>query len=173
MITFENEYKNFRQRLFSFDNFGYVAVFIFYSCLLFNLKLFNSYTIIIELILFVIFSIMIIKRSKSNIDLISIDEKNIVLNGETYNTKWKKSLNIKETYIQIQHNASRRGLCSETFYLNIKCKKDNYIINSFDTFSDEGILLIFNEFKNRKGEKIIIDEKLVLSRIQEKIEKCQ
>ena len=173
MITFESEYKSFNQRLFSLKNFAYLISFIFYSYLIFILKILNFYTITIELAFLAFYVFTIIKNCKSNIDIITFEKNSILLHGETFNTKWIKSINIKESYIEIHSIGSRQGLCGATFYLKIKNKKDNYIINSFETYSDEGIIQIFNEFKRFKEEKIIIDEKLVLLRIQEKIEKCQ
>ncbi|WP_161595765.1 hypothetical protein [Flavobacterium pectinovorum] len=139
--------------------------------LVFNLSIF--FKIIIEIFLLIICGFIIIKRSKSNIDIVTFEENSIVLHGETFNKQWLKSLNIKETNIQIRINASRRGICGATFYLKVKNKKDNYILNSFETFSDEGIMQIFNAFKKFKDEKIIIDERLVILQIQEKKEKCQ
>ncbi|QOG01475.1 hypothetical protein [Flavobacterium sp. MDT1-60] len=173
MITFESEYKNFSQRLFTSKNLVYFISFIFYSYLIFISKILNFYTITIELALFTFYAFTIINESKSNIDTVTFKENSIILHGETFNTKWIKSINIKKTYIQIQSIGSRQGLRSATFYLMLKNKKDNYVINSIDTYSDEGIIQIFNEFKKFKEEKIIVDERLILLRIQEKIEKCQ
>lgn len=173
MVTFEGKYKNFYRRFFSLENLDLLINSIVLSSLIIIFDLSKTYTIIIGLILLIISIYIIINKSKSDINKITFEDNSIVLNGETFNRKWKKLLDIKKTYIEIQSIGSRRGLCGATFYLKLKNKKDTYIINSFETFSDEGIFEIFNEFKNHKGEKIIIDEKLVLSRIQEKIEKCQ
>jgi len=173
MITFESEYKNFNQRFFSLSNLAFFIEFTLLSpiIIIFNLSLFL--TIIIEALLLIICVFIIINRSKSNIDIITFEENNIILHGETFNTKWLKPINIKESYIEINSIGSRQGIRGATFYLKIKNKKDNYILNLFETYSDEGIIQIFNEFKKSKEEKIIIDERLVLLRIQEKIEKCQ
>lgn len=173
MITFESEYKNFNQRFFRLSNLFFFIEFILLSpiIIIFNLSLFL--TIIIEALLLIICVFIIINRSKSNIDIITFEENNIILHGETFNTKWLKSINIKESYIEIHSIGSRQGIRGATFYLKIKNKKVNYILNLFETYSDEGIIQIFNEFKKSKEEKIIIDERLVLLRIQEKIEKCQ
>ncbi|WP_026729452.1 hypothetical protein [Flavobacterium denitrificans] len=173
MITFESEYINFNQRLFTLRNLSFFIEFIIYSSLIIFFNLSKFYTIIIELFLLAICCFIIISRSKINIDLITFQENRIILNGETFNTKWIKSIDIKETYIQIKSIGSREGLRGAVFYLEIKNKNDNYIINAFETYSDEGIIEIFSEFKKFKDEKIIIDEKLIILRIQEKIEKCQ
>lgn len=176
MITFEGAYKNFKARIFSEKSLTYLCVYAFYSFMLSiffkddNLKYYAYY---LELVFFILFITITIYTSKNIIDKISINENNITLSGEEFNENWEKSLNIKETNIQIKINASRKGICGCNFYLKIKNKKDNYIINSFETFSDEGIMQIFNEFKKYKNEKIIIDERLVILQIQEKLEKCQ
>jgi hypothetical protein len=174
MITFESEYKSFNQRLFTIQNLAFLIEFIIYSSLIIFFNLSKIYTVTIGLFLFAICGFIIINRSKNNVDLITFEENRIILSGETFNTKWLKSLNIKETSIEIQSSGSSRvGLSGANFYLKVKNKEDNYIINSFETYSDEGIIQIFNEFKKFKEEKIIVDERLVLLRIQEKIEKCQ
>jgi hypothetical protein len=174
MITFESEYKNFNQRLFTLRNLAFLIEFSIYSSLIIFFNLSKFYTIIIGLFLLAICGFIIINKSKSNVDLITFEENRIIINGETFNTKWLKTLNIKETSVEIQSNGpSRQGLRAAIFYLKIKNKKDSYIINSFETYSDEGIIEIFNEFKKFKNEKIIVDERLTILRIQEKIEKCQ
>jgi len=174
MITFESEYKNFNQRLFTLRNLAFVIEFFIYSSLILFFNLPKFYTIIIGLFLLAICGFIIINRSKSNVDIITLEENSIILHGETFNTQWIKSLNIKQTSIKIQSSGSSRGgLCGANFYLKIKTKEDNYIINSFETYSDEGIIQIFNQFKKSKNEKIIVDERLIILRIQEKIEKCQ
>ena len=126
----------------------------------------------IEVLISIILIKFIISKSKTNIHIISFNENNITFDGETFNKKWKKSINIKETKIVLKSLASRRGICSVIFYLKFKNDKETFIINSFETYSDEEILEIFNEFKKLKEEKIILDERLVIYRIQEKIEKC-
>jgi hypothetical protein len=173
MITFESEYKNFNQRFLRLNNLAFFIEFILLSSivLVFNLSFF--FTIIIETFLLIICCFIIIKRSKNNIDIITFKENSVILNGETFNKQWIKSLNIKETAIELKGIPSRAGLISVIFYIRLKNKKDYYLINSFNTFSDKQIIEIFNEFKNHKGEKIIVDEKIDLLRIQEKIEKCQ
>lgn len=174
MITFESEYIKFRQRLLNFENFVAFGLFIFFSYIvIFRFKLYFFYAIITELALFTILVIIIINKSKSNIDLISFEENTLILCGETFNKRWKKSLNLKETNIEIKGIPSRNGLQGVIFYLKIKNKNDNYIINSLNTFSDEGIIKIFNEFKKQKKEELAFYERFTISRIQEKIEKCQ
>ncbi|WP_343697703.1 hypothetical protein [Flavobacterium sp.] len=97
----------------------------------------------------------------------------ILLEGEIFNNKLTKEINLKETQIELKGIPSRSGLKSVIFYIRLKNKKDYYTINPLNTFSDQQIIEIFTEFKNLKGEKIIMDEKIDLLRIQEKIEKCQ
>ncbi|RKR05931.1 hypothetical protein C8C83_5283 [Flavobacterium sp. 90] len=173
MITFESEYKNFNQRFFRINNLFFFIEFILFSpiIIIFNLSIF--FTIIIEIFLVAICIYTIVNQNKSNIHIIALEGNNIVLHGETFNTSWVKALNLKETNIQINCIGSRQGLRGATFYLKLKSTKDNYLINSFDTYSDEGIIQIFNEFKKLKEEKIIVDERIILLQIQEKIEKYQ
>ncbi len=129
---------------------------------------------IIEVIFFAIFiSVTIYRSKKFFIQKISLDENMILLEGEIFNNKLTKEINLKETQIELKGIPSRSGLKSVIFYIRLKNKKDYYTINPLNTFSDQQIIEIFTEFKNLKGEKIIMDEKIDLLRIQEKIEKCQ
>ncbi len=176
MITFEGEYKNLKSRIFSEKPFASLFVFVIYSFVIsrfFEDKNLKYYAYFIEFTLLILCIILAVNSFKSIINLVTIDENKIILEGEDFNTKWEKSIPIKGTKIEVKCKSTRGGLCSTTFYIKLKNGKNSYIINSFQTFSDEQILKIFNEFKTYKGEKIIIDEKLDIMRIQEKIEKCQ
>lgn len=173
MKTFVTEYKSFQQRLFNLKNFFFLVLFILYTYLVFNFKLLIPlYSIIIELFLSIFFITYIVYNSKTNIHIITFDEKRILLEGTTFNKKWKKSIDILETEIILKSIGSRTGICGVIFYIKFKNLKNTYTLNSFETYSDEQILEIFNEFKKLKEEKIILDERLVIYRIQEKIEKC-
>ncbi|KRD10180.1 hypothetical protein ASE21_10685 [Flavobacterium sp. Root901] len=173
MIKLEGTTKKFPQRFFSVKNLDLFVNYVAFSSLIFVLNFSKIYNVIIVLALLIITIYYILKRNKSNINIIAFEENNILLYGETFNTKWIKKLDVQKTTIKIESIPSRAGLTHVTFYLILEHKNNPYIINLFDTFSDEGIIQIFNEFKRVKGEKIIIDEKLTISRIQEKIEKCQ
>ncbi|MEN2402830.1 hypothetical protein GKZ90_0023790 [Flavobacterium sp. MC2016-06] len=173
MKVFEGEHKTFNERIFRFENLVFLIFFIFLSYLIFNSDHTLYLAIIYEVILFIIFYVMTINHIKTNIHIITFDENEIILKGERFNQEWKKTLNLKETKIKVRGSTSKYGLRFVTFHIELKNKNNNYIINSFQTFSDEQIIKIFNEFKNLKGEKIIIDEKLDIMRIQKKIEKCQ
>jgi hypothetical protein len=123
MITFESEYKNFNQRFFRLSNLAlFIEVILLSSIIIiFNLSLF--FTIIIQALLSILCVFIIINRSKSNIDIITFEENNIILHGETFKRKWIKSINIKDSYIEIHSIGSRQGIRSATFYLKIKTKK--------------------------------------------------
>ncbi len=173
MRIFETEYKSFHQRLFNLKTFTFLASFIFFTYLILNFKLLTpSQSIITQSLFLLFFIVFIIFESKTNIHKITIDEEKIILEGETFNKKWTKSIDIKETEIILKSIPSRRGICGVIFYLKLKNLKKTYIVNSFETYSDKELLEIFNEFKKLKEEKIILDERLVIYRIQEKIEKC-
>lgn len=176
MITFEGKYKNLKARIFSEEPFAFLFVSIFYSFILsyfFKDENLKYYAYFLELALIILFVILTINTFKTIINKVTFNESNIKLEGEIFNKEWEKVIPLKEIKIEAKGNPSRSGLCDVTFYIKLKSKDNSYIINSFQTFSDKQILEIFNEFKKYKGEKIIIDEKLYLMRIQEKIEKCQ
>lgn len=176
MITFEGDNKDLNARFFSQNSFAFLFVYLLYSfiiSLFFKNENLKYYAYFLELILLILFILVTINTSKSIINLVTINENEILLKGEVFNKEWEKSIPLKEAKIEVKGNPSRSGLSGVTFYINLKNEKDKYTINSFQTFSDEQIVEIFNEFKKYKGEKIILDEKLYIMRIQEKIEKCQ
>lgn len=176
MVTFEGQHKNLNSRIFSEKSLVFLTVYLFYSFILsyfFEDENLKYYAIFIEFVLSILFIIITINTFKSIINKVTIDENNVTIIGEIFNNEWKKSIPLNEIKIEAKGNPSRSGLCGVTFYIKIRTKKNSYIINSFQTFTDKQILEIFNEFKKFKGEKIILDEKLYLMRIQEKIEKCQ
>ncbi|WP_119790099.1 hypothetical protein [Flavobacterium anhuiense] len=172
MTEFRGEYKNFWQRFFTLRNLDYfINCFVATSLIvIFNLE--KIYTIIIGSALLIISVYFTIYKSRNNIHLIAFEKNTIILFGETFNTQWKKVLDIKKTNIELKCIASRQ-VCGTMFYFTLKNVKNSYNVNLFNTFSDEKIIQMFTEFKNNKKEKIIIDEKLIIIRIQNKIEKCQ
>jgi hypothetical protein len=173
MKTFDAEYRSFFQCLFNIINVIYLEYFILFGSSVFILKLEKPYLIIFEIVLFVIFILLAINKSKTHINKIIFQENNIELQGVTFNEEWKESINIKTTKIFLKSKGSKQGLCGATFFIDLKNSNNHFIINRFQTFSDQEIIEIFNELKKIKEEKIIIDEKLILNKIQEKIEKCQ
>ncbi len=173
MKIFEGKNKNFIERLIYMRNLVYIVLLIFYSYLIFIFKPLNDYKYLLIILLSLILLIIYYTKSRTIIKkLIFEDNNDLILEGETQNNSWTKSINIKETKISIISKGSKVGICGALFYLNFKFKNENYKLNYFQNFSDDEIIKIFEEFKMMKDEKIIIDEKLVLNRIQEKINKC-
>ena len=173
MKIFEGKYLNFRQRLINWKNLVFLFFFFLYSFIIWNFVIIIDYAILAELFCFFGFSAFYIYRSKNNIHKISIDKNIVILNGETFNKKWETIVEIAKIRIVLSTRASRQGICGCEFYIKLKNDNMNYCLSSFNSFSDEELISIFNEFKISKGEKIIINEKLILNRIQEKIIKCQ
>ncbi|WP_281637824.1 hypothetical protein [Flavobacterium marginilacus] len=173
MKTFEAEYRSLFQRFFNIINVIYLEYFILFASCIFILKPAKPYLIIFGILLFIIFIVLVINNNKTNIHRITFHENTIELQGVTFNEEWKKSISIKGTKIFLKSKSSKQGICGATFYIQLKNTNKKFSLNRFQTFSDQEIIEIFNEFKNRKEEKIIIDKKLIVNRIKEKIEKCQ
>ncbi len=169
MKSFQGKYSNFNQRLFKKSNFIYLIIFIFYSFLFFRI---DYYLLMIESLMFIILVYLIIRNSKTDIYKIEFNDDYIIFFGETFNTKWEENIKIEETKILLKGKPSR-NICSREYYLKFISKKNKYFINNLNTYSDEGILSIFNYFKEKKGEKIIYDEKFLIKRVQNKINQCQ
>ncbi len=174
MKIIEGKYLSYTQRLIHWRMLVCVYVFLLYSYLIFNFSLIKEFAIYIEIINFIICASVYLHKTKKNIHKIGFDkDDNIILEGETYNKIWEDLINLDQSKIFIKGKPSRTGICGVLFKIKLKNTKVNYTINLFNNFTEKEILDFFNEFKHRKKEKIILDEKLILNRIQEKIDKCQ
>jgi hypothetical protein len=169
MKSFQGKYSNFNQRLLNINNFIYLIFFIFYTFISFRI---DYYLLLIESLMFIILVYLIIRNSKTDIYKIDFNDDSIIYYGETFNTKWEESTKINNTRILLKGKPSR-NICSREYYLEFISKEKKYYLNNLNTYSDEGILLIFNYFKEKKGEKIIYDEKFLIERVQNKINQCQ
>lgn len=169
MKSFQGKYSNFNQRLFKKNNFIYLIVFIFYSYLFFRI---DFYLLLIESLMFTTLVYLIIRNSKTDIYKIEFKDDLIIFFGETYNTKWKEIIQIKSTKILLKGKPSR-NICSREYYLEFITNENKYFLNSLNTYSDQVVLSIFNCFKEKKGEKIIYDEKYLIESVQNKINQCQ
>ncbi len=168
MKSFEGKHLNFKQRLFTKYNLAYLVIFIFYSYLCFTI---DYYFIAIESLLFIILIFLITKNSKTYIYKVLFKDENIIFFGERFNKEWKENIKLNEVKIVLKGKPSR-NICSREYYLCFINKNNRYQLNHLNTFSNEEILKIFNYFKEKKNEKINYDEKYLIERIQEKIDKC-
>ena len=107
-------------------------------------------------------------KSKTYIYKLTFNENNLIFEGETFNKKWKETINIKDITIKIIGEPAR-NICNRVYFLKFKNFRKNYSINSIETFSDNDLLSIFNYYKETKNEKIEYDDKYLIERIQEKI----
>jgi hypothetical protein len=174
MKIFEGKQVNYIGRLLFLDNLVYIISMLFYSYLIFIFKPLNDFKYLLIFLLSITFLLIYFIKVRTVISKISFDDlSNLIIEGETLNKSWIKSIEIKKTKISIISNGSKIGICGAQFYLHFKYKKENFKLNYYQNFTDIEIIKIFEEFKMIKEEKIIIDEKLVINRINEKIIKCQ
>ena len=174
MKIFEGKQVNYIGRLLYLNNLVYIISMLFYSYLIFIFKPINDFKYLLIFLLSITFLFIYYIKARTIISKISFDDNsNLIIEGETLNKSWIKSIEIKKTKISIISEGSKIGICGAQFYLDFKYKKENFKLNYFQNFSDNEIIKIFEEFKMIKEEKIIVDEKLVMNRINEKIKKCQ
>ena len=173
MKIFEGKQVNYIGRLLFLDNLVYIISMLFFFYLIFIFKPINDFKYLLIFLLSITFLLIYFIKVRTVISKISFDDSNLIIEGETLNKSWIKSIEIKKTKISIISNGSKIGICGAQFYLHFKYKKENFKLNYYQNFTDIEIIKIFEEFKMIKEEKIIIDEKLVINRINEKIIKCQ
>jgi hypothetical protein len=84
----------------------------------------------------------------------------LTVQGCHFNTRWQKPFDISRSTIHIEAkgNRSGRGDC----FFTIRSEGQTVEINRSMNWDDAALLIIFNEFKRIKGEKIIYDEKYFL-----------
>jgi hypothetical protein len=173
MKVFETEYKNIYRRIFNIKNTIYFEVYIILFPFLLILNLEKRFTIFLMFLFSILLFSMIIFKSMTEINVITFKENNIILKGKTFNRKWEKLILTKETKIFLKSRGSKTGICGSTFQIHFKNSNEIFKINTFQTISENILIEIFNEFKEYKSEKIIIDEMLVINNMKEKIKKCQ
>ena len=173
MKSFQGKKFSLIQRLLYVRNLIYIISLFFYSYLILIFKPVNDYKFLLIFLLSIFLLLKFYLKTRLIINKITFENNNILFEGDKFNTTWKKSIEITNSEIFIISEGSKTGICGAKFHLKFKNKKDNYILNYYQNFSNHELVKIFKEFKSIKEEKIIIDEKLLLNRIQEKIVKCQ
>lgn len=171
MHKIEAKHISFNLRLFNINNFIILEIFLILCPVAFFIP--NIISKIFYLFSLILISLVYwINKTKKCLNSITFHKDELILNGETYNKKWIEKIEIQKTKINFKIHSSKR-ICNTKYQIEFIQNNKKFIANNFNTFSDSDLIIIFTEFKKIKGEKIIIDENLVLNKIKEKIDKCQ
>jgi len=171
MKKIDATYINFNLRLLNINNFILLEIALIIGSFVFFIP--NNISKITFLCSITLLTFLCwIYKTKNYLYSITFDKNKLIFNGETFNKKWVEKLEIQKTEIRLKINSSKR-FCNIQYKVEFLQNNKKYIINNFNTFSDSDLIIIFTEFKKIKGEKIIIDESLILNKIKDKIDKCQ
>ena len=132
----------------------------------FNGKM-NWYVYLILICCYTIaFAILTYFKTKSYIYAVHINEEKLIINGQTFNSKWTDNVEINNLKLELKGEAQGRG--HSEYVLILKSRDKKYKINSLYNWDYFKLLELFKELKMVKGEKIILDEKFVMDRIEKK-----
>lgn len=135
----------------------------------FVIFLFPNNTVILFLTVVIILLIAILSvliyRSVNYIYEIQIDANEVRILGERYNEKWIEENEIQNLNISINVKHTKNG---NHYYLVIKSSNKTFVINKLFNWNYFILYKLYEEFKAAKSEKIIRDEKFLLSAIEKK-----
>lgn len=118
------------------------------------------------LVLGVIYIIVSLLRAKTFVNEVKFTDDKIIVTVYTFNTPADREFNIKASDIKIKSKGQGRG--NVEYYLRLSSSDETVNINRSFNWDYSSLLIIFNEFKRIKGEKIIFDEKYFLDIIEKK-----
>ena len=140
-------------------------VILFTLVISFNKKIDWKIGFIIVSFYVIVFAIYSYFKTKSYVYAIRIIEKKLIIDGQTFNTKWTDNLDIDNNlYITLKGEA--QGKTGSEYVLILKSKNKTYKINSLYNWDYFKLIELFKELKMEKGEKIISDEKFLIDRIE-------
>jgi hypothetical protein len=90
----------------------------------------------------------------------------MLITGYNFNSQWKIELKITDSKIEIKSKGRGRG--NVEYFLRIKSYGKQFDINKSFNWDYSSLLGIFQEFKKRKGENVIFDEKYFLDIMEKK-----
>jgi hypothetical protein len=114
----------------------------------------------------VFFAIVTYFQSKSYIYAVHIKGTIIIIDGQTFNTKWTDNIEICNLKIEIKGEAQGKG--HSEYVIILKSPDKKYKINSLYNWDYFKLIELFKELKISKDEKIIFDENFLIDRIEKK-----
>lgn len=108
----------------------------------------------------VLYGIYAVVKARTFVYGVRFSEGTLMVQGCHFNTRWEKQFDISRSTIHIKAKGNRSG--REDCFFRILSDGQTVDINCSWNWDDATLLIIFNEFKRIKGEKIIYDEKYFL-----------
>ncbi|WP_337967009.1 hypothetical protein [uncultured Flavobacterium sp.] len=167
-ITFETEKIPFKERCTKDLKIKILVFVIFASIPIYNI---GFHIISIFFILFFLFVTLYITYDESKVFVYKIEFENEKINifGSNFDDDWIEIFEIKKVNIQTKVDVSKTGYI-KGYSLVFKNTKKKITLNKLYHWNNFTLYQIFIEFKKRKEEKIIIDEKSLIDGIKKKAE---
>ena len=103
------------------------------------------------------------RNSKNYVYEIEIEKDNLIFHGESYSEEWKEIIPAKEINVAFKSTGSRFNI----FYiLKFKTHNNVFEINEHNDWSSDLLVELFEKVKELKGEKIIVDEKIIIAQVR-------
>lgn len=149
-----------------------IIVFLFLIILPLSLQQKTNNALIVVLSFLYVLSLMIIITlvpAKKYIYQIRITSSEIKFYGKNFNKEWLEKFELKNTNIQIIEHKSKAGTIVG-YKIIFKSANKKITVNKLYNWNNFNLYKLFTEFKNAKGEKIILDEKFLLDGIKKRAE---
>ena len=108
----------------------------------------------------VLYGIYAAVKARTFVYGVRFSDGTLMVQGCYFNTRWGKQFDIRKSTIHIKAKGSRTG--RGDYFFRLLSDGQTVDINRSWNWDDATLLIIFNEFKRIKGEKIIYDEKYFL-----------
>lgn len=103
------------------------------------------------------------RNSKNYVYQINIENNNVIFHGESYSEEWKEVIPAKEINVAFKSTGSRFNI----FYiLKFKTANNLFEINEHNDWHPDLLVELFEKVKELKGEKIILDEKIIMDQVK-------
>jgi hypothetical protein len=112
------------------------------------------------------YGLISLSNAKTYINELNFLDDKLIVVGHDYDSPWEKQFSIKNSNIKI--NSKGRGRGKVGYYFTITSGDLKVEINRSFNWDYSTLLIMFNEFKRVKNEKIIFDEKYFLDIMEKK-----
>jgi hypothetical protein len=124
------------------------------------------YTLLFTFVAGIPYALLQFYNSVQFVNEIAFIDGKMMIRGYDFNTAWETELDIKHSKIEIKAKPGRTP--KPGYFLRVTSARQVYDINKSFSWDYNALIDIFQEFRTRKGEKIILDEKFLLENIRKK-----
>lgn len=146
---------------------GGITIFILFIILASNYYLLYNKTLLIIGTVLIISGLMFLQnwiKIGTYYHEVDFDDNYIIFRGQKFNHSVNSKFNIKQVNIYLRPENSKNGLYN--IYLEFEAGKNKFRFNQLRNWDYEHLYALFIDFKEAKGEKIILDENYLLEKLK-------